>query len=182
MRNLGLAVVALSLGSPTQAKDWPSSGVFDVLELDNGCALTATYEGPGETEMILSLLEDGDAILLINNFNWTAEEGKFYDDISFHLSSGSYGGGTVSGSKIGYKRGFATRVKPGFIKDFAMSGSLHVSKADETIDRLSLKGSSAAIANARKCNSQLFAQRKLEMRERMKLEDLPVDPFAKDHQ
>jgi periplasmic protein TonB len=180
-RGWGLAAFAMAslASSSALARDWPDAGGYEIHEGDEFCFLTADYKGPGESTLSLAIRRDGTPVLMVLNYNWSAEKGEKYRDISFRLDGEEYGDGVATGAAISGKNGFMQPMNPDFLPHFVKSTYLHVYKADKLIDRLDLEGSAAAVAVVRRCVAYVDGLRRAEERERKRYEDLPTDPFSK---
>lgn len=179
MRGIFIAcVAACGLVQAAPARDWPRAGGFDIGEGADYCFLSSEYQGDGDTELMVSLKTDGTAMVVVQNYNWTAKEGERYDDISVHLSTANYGGGTALGVSNDGRHGFGTKVPGKFLDGLAASTYLHVYKGDAVVDRLDLKGSGAAVAMVRRCVATVKAEADAEERKRRRFADIPKDPFA----
>jgi hypothetical protein len=175
----GIAALLLFQQHPANGKTWPSSGGFAVSETMDGCELSATFNGRGETQLSVLLGFSEDNYITITNGLWSADEGRVYNDISFGFQGSDFSGGTVLGIKDGFRTGFVAKASSALLLSFSSSPYLHVSKSGEEIDRLSLKGSSRALQTAQACIRDLETRGQKLLRERQRFEDLPDDPFAK---
>lgn len=185
LRNLTIGALLLCTPLAAQARDWPSAGGWDVAEMDDFCFMTQEYEGPGDSRLTLAMYTDGRVFVSDTNAEWSAEEGRTYEDVAFALDDDTYGGGKVVGLKLLGQSGFIGKMGEGFLTDFAKAGALHIYKGDTKIDRLSLTGTTLGLATLRRCVSSLQAAKTVSdraeaaaERERRRFADLPKDPFA----
>lgn len=174
-------IAALLFGIATTAAEaatfYGSAGGWDVIRGDNNCAIYLEYEGPGSTELMLAKFVDGTIGVFVTNSNWSSVEGKEYE-IHLSLNGDVYGGGSATGTKSGYKRGFLTFVDADFATDFSQGASLAIYLEKEKIDQLSLSGTAAAMIKLEGCLSKVRAQIAADEREKQRWSHLPKDPFS----
>lgn len=163
--------------SPAVARDWPDAGGWSVVETQGACGMSQTYEGKGESELLIWLDEDGDVGLSISNDLWSPVDGQKYE-MDYFLNGTSYGGGSAVSSADGSKKGFASRFDSKFMSDFAAGRSLIIYRGELLVDQLSLKGTAAGVAMVRRCMSALKADKAAAERERQRLAHIADDPFA----
>ena len=178
---VGALAMAITLGStPAAARDWPTTAGWDVIEYDDDCAIHLEYEGKGSTELWLFLQTDGDAMLVVGNDGWSIEKGE-KTDLVFGVNKRVYSDGVAVGisDKFASKRSFATKFGSDFLIDFAASPNLVILKGDVLVDRLSLSGSGAALAVAKRCIAKVRADIAVAEAEKRKYADIADDPFAK---
>jgi len=178
--SLVLAAAVTTIASNAGARDWPQTAGWDVIEDDDDCAIHLEYEGKGSTELWLFLRPDGDAMLVVGNDGWSIEKGE-KADLVFGVNGRVYSDGLAVGisDKFTSKKSFATKFGPEFLADFAASSSLVILKGDVIVDRLSLKGSGAALAVAKRCLNKVRADAAAAAAEKRKYADIADDPFAK---
>lgn len=171
---------AVACAPPAAARDWPTTAGWDVIEYNDDCAIHLQYEGKGSTELWLFLQTDGDAMLIVGNDGWSIEKGE-KTDLVFGVNGRVYSDGVAVGvsDKFASKKSFATKFGPEFLTDFAASSSLVILKGDVIVDRLSLRGSGAALAVARRCLNKVRADVAAAAAVKRKYADIADDPFAK---
>jgi len=184
MRGIGEVTAALSalafMAIPAAARDWPQTSGWDVFEFDDDCAIHLTYEGKGETELTLFLNSDGSAFMAVANSAWTIEKGE-KTDLTYLVNGNSYSGGPSIGvsDKYDTKKAFGSKFGADFLADFAAASNLVILKEDVVVDRLSLRGSGAALAVAKRCLAKVRADIAAAAAEKRKYADIADDPFAK---
>jgi protein TonB len=177
----GTILTAIAFGAlPAAARDWPTTAGWDVIELDDSCGIHMEYAGKGETELWLLLKGGGGAVLGLGNSGWSIVKGDTADLI-YYVNGRAYSGGESFGisNQFDAKKKVSTNVSDDFVVDFAASESLVVKKGDVLVDRLSLKGSSAALAVAKRCLAKVRADIAAADAEKRKYADIADDPFAK---
>lgn len=172
-----LACAMLSL--PATARDWPDTAGWTISESDDFCLMSMDYEGPGDSTLVIGLYGDGRIIIANVNYSWSAEKGRPYPEISFHLNGRSYSG-TALGVDILGKKGFAMNFGSEMLTDIAAASAVHVYKGDTLVDRLTLAGSAAALAVTKRCLASVRAKLAAAEREKRRWSDLPKDPFASE--
>lgn len=173
---IGLMIAA---ALTAQAGDWPDAGDWSMARGDDRCITSLEYEGPGSTELLVSLELDGSNMVLVTNSNWSAVADRAYPEISVTVDQSSYGGsGAVGHVSQGYRPGFVIRLPASFLDDFAKGRSLRFHNGEALVDSLKLEGSAAAAASLRRCISTVKRYREAEERDRRRLEHIPTDPFA----
>lgn len=176
-----LAIAALA-SSPLQAREWADAGGWTIVESDDkkSCFMMMDYEGPGETYLLLSREIDGKNILGVSNQGWSIKAGDKFTDVEYHLSNAVFSGGTAFGVEHSAgRRGFATTFGSDFLPKFAASAYVHIYRGETLVDRLSLAGSSAALAQLSRCLANIKAIAAADAREKARWNSIPKDPFAK---
>lgn len=172
---IGVAA-ALLLASQVE---WPDAGDWEMARAEDRCLTRLTYEGPGSTELNVSIELDGSSAVLINNQNWSAREGVTYPEMEIVLDQWVYSGpGGLGYISSGYRPGFSMIMPVDFLETFAQAKSLKVYNGDTLVDSLDLEGSAAAVASLRRCLMAVQRQRAAEERERRRWEHIPTDPFS----
>lgn len=142
-----------------------------------GCLLTRTYQGPGETTLLLGLDADNSNRLTIINANWSIRE-KDQLRLNFVLSHAAFPRHLAIGIEASGKRGFAAQFGAAFPTTFATSSFLHIQRDKVPVDELDLNGSSAAVAELRKC-VDLYRRTPARVDSRTRQDSrIPIDPFA----
>jgi hypothetical protein len=140
-----------------------------------GCFLTRAYQGSRETTLLLGLDSDGSNRLSLLNANWSIKP-KERESLDFRLSNASFPRHLAVGIASDGKRGFVTSFGERFPAIFAASTFLHVSRGTVPVERLSLRGSGAAVAELRRCVASQRGRRAPDAPGGES--DIPVDPFA----
>lgn len=144
-------------------------------EHENGaCAMVIDYEGRPSTRLALAIDNSGVPGLMLLNDSWTVRADEIYR-LNYQLSFGSYSDHATIGLKDG---SLFTKFDKYFPDLFAKSTYLHIYKGDTVVERLSLKGSSAAVAEVRRCVAHIQREAEAINRDRRKFEDIPSNPFA----
>jgi protein TonB len=176
-----LAAGALALCGPTSpalARDWPTSGGWEVFEGDDYCGMALEYDGKGDTVLSVAKRLDGDALVIVTNHAWSAKKGEAYD-LKFYVGDQVFSGGKSIGTGESYERkGFITLFGADFFPAFASGTSFKVYRGDTLVDSLSLVGSASASATVGKCLAHVRGLRAAEERERNRFAHIPDDPFA----
>lgn len=115
---------------------------------ENGvCSAVGTYEG-GTTLDVLYLGPGNTWALIITNPKWTSvvKDREYQTEYIFNQRRG------WKGADRGVKNGLLSYgLKPDFIEDFARSSVLDIKLGNRTIDRISLRGTRAAINALKDC-------------------------------
>lgn len=171
---LMIAALATTVASapayPTSVAGWL------IVRRSEGCAMGTQFAGPGNTYLVVHKRVDGDVYLSITNDAWSAREGEPYN-VSYRLNGREYSNGTTVGYRSGSARGFWSSMGAGFERDLAAGADLSVFLDGEFIRKLSLRGTSAALATVDRCVTGLRSRAQAERRE--KGAEVPKDPFAK---
>lgn len=149
---------------------------WSVANSDDACAAVKHYDGPGETTLIAFKTVDGRFSLGISNKNWSVAPGQIYD-ITFILDNDIYSGGESRGYEAMGLKGFKTVFGAGFEKSFIASRALTIFLKTTLIDKLSLRGSSAAVMQVNRCLEGMRLEEAAAERERQRWSKIPVDPF-----
>jgi hypothetical protein len=142
-----------------------------------GCFLTRDYDRPGATTLLLGLDADETNHLSVLNANWSIEP-KDRVELTFRLTKSSFPKHFAVGMAAGGKQGFVTSFGEKFPAQFAASRSLDIFRGDVTVERLSLEGSGAAVAELRNCVAVQRAAPKITEDEKASPDSIPRDPFA----
>lgn len=171
------SAIGLMIERPAAARDWPDVEGWSVVQGDGAdCGILQTYEGAGETKLIVGLKGDGSYFIVLTNANWSSKEGDEYD-VSWVLDDDAYRG-KAFGTTNGGRPGFLSTFGPFLGNKLEKAGRLSVYRGDQLIDQLSLKGSASALAVARRCLAVAAAEETAARREKERLAHIPVDPFA----
>jgi hypothetical protein len=142
-----------------------------------GCFLTRAYDRTGETTLLLGLEIDGTNHLTVLNANWSIKP-KDRLELTFRLSNSSFPRHFAVGIVSGAKRGFVTSFGRKFPSHFAASRTLNIFRGEVPVERLSLDGSGAAVAELRRCVDVQRAKPTVSAGERKPSDSIPEDPFA----
>jgi len=174
-----LCAAMLSASDPLSARDYGSHDVggwtVTASKDGKGCFLTRDYDRTGETTLLLGLDIDGTNRLSILNANWSIKA----DDrlkLNFRLSNSSYPAHFAIGIISDGKQGFVTSFGAKFPTYFAASGTLDITRGDVPVERLSLEGAGAAVAELRHCVDDQRARPA--GGGKAQSDDIPRDPFA----
>ncbi|MGK6356766.1 hypothetical protein ACMGDH_16250 [Sphingomonas sp. DT-207] len=142
-----------------------------------GCFITTEYDGDGETTLLLGLDIDGTNHLSVLNDNWSIKP-KDRLKLNFRLSNGGYSNHAAVGMVSKGKKGFVTNFEAKFPTYFAASRFLHIYRGKVPVDQLSLAGSSAAVAELRRCVAFYRTNPADRVLDKGRSTPIPKDPFA----
>lgn len=173
-----IIITALTIAGqlPAHAKDWPTTGGWDIGETDNGCGMSMEYEGEGDTRVIFLKRTDGGAGMAVDNYGWSAKPDQKYE-LTFWLDREAYTGPAMGTASSG-RKGFVATFGADFARDFARASSFRIYLGDTLVDHLSLDGTAAALAVVDRCVAGVARRLAAEAREKAKLAHIPKDPFA----
>jgi len=172
------ALAACCASSPVLARDWPTTGGWEIFEGDDYCGMALEYDGKGDTVLSVGQKLDGDALVIVTNYAWSAKKGEAYD-LRFYVGDQVFSGGKSIGTGESYDRkGFITLFGADFFPAFSSGTSFKVYKGDTLVDSLSLVGSASASAMVSRCLAHVRGLRAAEERERKRFAHIPDDPFA----
>ena len=141
-----------------------------------GCFLSREYDRTGQTTLLLGLNTDGTNRLSILNANWSIRP-KDRLKLTFRLSNGSFPKHFAVGVASDGKQGFVTSFGAKFPAHFATSRNLDVFRDNVPVEKLSLEGSGASVAELRKCVA-VQRTRPTDRAEPTSSDSIPIDPFA----
>lgn len=178
MRRILSFALALAAAQPALAQDETYAEVqgWSIGQHDASCAAYMQFEGPGETQFYLNKGADGGMFVMVLNSSWSASEGQDYQ-VTFDFPDRSYSG-SAKGTRIDNAGGFGAAVPPAFETSFTTGTMLVVLLDDREIDRLSLRGTTAAMASVNRCLVGVRRNLAAAAREKARYADLPPDPFA----
>jgi len=158
---VGLALVSLvSTPGTASARDWPKTAGWEVIEDTTSCAIWQDFEGKGSTELLIMLNLDGSASASLSNLDWSTAEGEKYE-LSWVLNGSVYTGPAFAIAKTyDVRKGFVAKFDGDFIDDVAKGSALTVYRGDLLVDDLSLAGTGAAVAVAKRCIQAVKADRR----------------------
>jgi hypothetical protein len=142
-----------------------------------GCFLTKEYDRTGETTLLLGLEVDGTNHLTVLNTNWSIKP-KDRLELTFRLSNSSFPRHFAVGIASDGKQGFVTSFGQKFPSHFAASSALHIFRGEVPVERLSLEGSGAAVAELRRCVDVQRARPRGAAGKKEPSDSIPKDPFA----
>lgn len=176
-----LAIAGVSSAAPAFAQDYAARNVggwtVAASKDGNGCFLTKTYGGDGETTLLLGLDVDGGNHLSVLNRNWSIQPQERLR-LNFKLSNGGYSKQLSIGMASEGKKGFVTNFEAKFPAYFASSKALHIYRGTVPVEQLSLVGSGAAVAEVRRCVAAQRARGPMHAEDRARSSRIPKDPFA----
>ncbi len=170
--------LAFALAVAVESSYWPAAGDWDMGKAEDRCLTSQTFEGPGSTELIVTIELDGSAIVMVQNENWSTVKGQKYPDISITIDDNAYSGGIATGVGDYLSKGFVIGVPAEFLDDFGRGRSLRFHNGDTLVDSLNLRGSAAATSSLRRCIEVVRRENQTAERERQRLAHIPTDPFA----
>jgi hypothetical protein len=142
-----------------------------------GCFLTREYDRAGGTTLLLGIDADNTNHLSVLNANWSIKP-RDRLELTFRLSGNSFPRHPSVGMVSGGKQGFVTSFGEKFPSHFAASQVLDILRGDVPVERLSLAGSGAAVAELRNCVDVQRAKPAVAASEREPSDSIPKDPFA----
>lgn len=173
---LTLAALAAGLaGTPAPAYPLDVSGWL-VVERADACVMGTDFAGPGNTSVLVHKKMTGEIILFITNKEWSAREGERYN-VSYHVNGREYSDGTTIGYRSADGRGFWSSMARNFEQDFAKGKDLSIYLDGQFIRKVSLRGTSAAMAAMDRCVTGLRGKARPETQGGSG--EAPRDPFAR---
>jgi hypothetical protein len=142
-----------------------------------GCFVTKEYERAGATTLLLGVDLDGTNHLTVLNANWSIKP-KDRLELTFRLSNDSFPKHFAVGMTSAGKQGFVTSFGDKFPARFAASQTLQIFRGDLPVERLSLEGSGAAVAELRRCLDVQRTKPSASADEKEPSDSIPRDPFA----
>lgn len=171
-------LIGVALSTPAKAREWPKTAGWDIVQSESSCAIFEEYEGKGETNLLIVLNVDGSAGAMMTNYGWSAADDENYE-LSWIVNGSVYTGPAFGiGKRYETRKGFGGKFRAEFIDDIAKGSSLLVQRGDIVVDQLSLDGSGAAIAMAKRCLAVVKAEIAAAERERQRFAHIADDPFA----
>ena len=158
-------------------------GGWDIIEEDGGCSISMEFEGPGSSNFVFGHSYEHGIGFILTNGDWTSKKDEIYD-IRFEVNNMVYTSKAL-GITHDYQKGFLTVFDEEFgadlEKDMAAGSNLHVFLGDQLIDRLSLEGTSAALASMKTCYARQKRKAIAAEAEKARWQDLPKNPFADEN-
>lgn len=179
---LALTMLSATISQPAYADGTVIANVqgWQIIRYDDYCLMAMEYEGEGNSSLFYTLFDNDWSMIAAVNDNWTTEDDKDYPDMAFHLGENIFDGGTTKGFSSDGKHGFWMNMDTReFMPVLRGSGFLHIYNKDVVVDRLSLKGSSAALDSIIRCVDGLKAKKAAAARKAAPFKDIPLNPFAK---
>lgn len=140
----------------------------------DGCFMTRLYPREGDTTLLFGLSADGSNRLTLLNANWSIKPQDRLT-LDYRLSNRRLLKQMAIGLASGGKQGFVSTFDAKFPAQFAAANSLAVFRGETPVERLTLDGTGAAIAELRRC----VATSKTPAAARPAADDaIPRDPFA----
>jgi hypothetical protein len=158
---LFLAAIALSAPARAEWVDWKAVEGWKISrDTENPrCSMGSLYEGYGSTFLYLAYTPAKDeAYVSISNENWQSIVDGESMALDFHLGTETWSGVKAKGYNggDGEPAGFvATFDGKDFLIDFGIAPSLIIMKGSTVVDRLSLKGTKAAVIELSRCASSI---------------------------
>lgn len=158
-RRLALLAIATAMISTPAAAElvfWKEVAGWRISRSSDepSCTMTSSYEGEGQTFLFLNYTPaKDDAYLAISNNLWQSivEDEKMVLD--YHLGGEVWSG--VKATGLAYSdgsKGFSSLFNGSeFLTDFALAPYLKIMRGETVIDRLSLKGTKAAVIELSRC-------------------------------
>lgn len=175
---VGAGMIALMAPSYAHARSWPRTAGWEVIEDATSCAIWQDFEGKGSTELLVVLHVDGTASAALSNTGWSTADNEDYE-LSWIVNGSTYSGTAFGiGKSYEVRKGFGAKFSGEFIDDIAKGSSLGVYRGDVVVDELSLAGTGAAIAMAKRCLQSIKADMAAAERERQRFAHIADDPFA----
>jgi TonB family protein len=173
-----LMLSSVTCASHAEARSWPDTAGWTIIEGDDYCGMTLEYEGKGDTQLTVGKFLDGHALVLLTNTGWSAKKDEKYD-LSFVIGDAVFGGGVSYGIEDSIiRKGFATQFGAGFFRAFAAGSSFSARMGDTVVDSLQLKGSAAAMVTVDRCLASVRATNAAAEREKKRFAYIADDPFA----
>lgn len=177
MITIGLAA-AIAFSPVPELRDWPSAGGFDIVQLEESCAMETTYAMPGRSPIKLTIVTGGDRTnLAMTSMDWSAREGETYD-LRFSLGGWAYTG-PVTGVVSGYTdKGFVASLGSDFLDVFAAAPALYVTRGEAVVGNLSLRGTAAGVSVLRRCARYVADANAAQQARERRIDYIAPDPFA----
>jgi hypothetical protein len=176
---IAIAALAWATAVPMQATSWPSSGWFDVTELEDGCVATGEFEFDGRADVRFMLSYDGgdDVMIGFSSYGWSRTDGQTYEIAYLFRPTTAYTG-NATGYTTSIYHGFASKFGTEVLDHFAQADSLEVTKDGVTVTHINLRGSAGATATLRRCAAAVRRKVAAQERREQQWEYIAPDPFA----
>ncbi|WP_294263625.1 hypothetical protein [uncultured Sphingomonas sp.] len=140
----------------------------------DGCFMTRVYPREGDTTLLFGLSADGSNRLTLLNANWSIKPQDRLT-LDYRLSNRRLPKQAAIGLASNDKRGFVSAFDAKFPAQFAAASRLEIFRGETPVERLTLEGTGAAIAELRRC----VTASKAGPAARPAADDaIPRDPFA----
>jgi TonB family protein len=182
------------LALPTQAKEWPSVGWFDIIEAEESCIASSEYEfdGRSDVKLLLVLGEQQDFVgLMIYSLDWSAKKDVEYPGITYTLNGFVYSDVKDDDGKMilttkgdlfeSVYKGFFRLFTVQFLDDFAKGDSLLVEKDATVITHINLHSSGAAVTKLRECAAYVKRKNDAQRAQEAQWDYIEKDPFAAEN-
>lgn len=171
-----IASLLLILAAPAQGYATRDLGQWKIAAArdGDGCFMTRTYPREGDTTLLFGLSADGSNRLTLLNANWSIRP-RDRLTLDYRLSNRRLPKQAAIGLASGNKQGFVSAFDARFPAQFAAATSLAIFRGETPVERLTLEGTGAAIAELKRC----VAASKARPTARPTPDDtIPRDPFA----
>ena len=171
--------LAVLMPTTSYARDWPETAGWVIGEVEDGCGMMQEFEGKGDTQLYLFLTTDDQVMLSLSNTDWSAVKDQKYG-LEFYLNGQAYSGAPSygTGERYSSRKGFATKMAPSFLDDFAKGTGLKIYRGESVVDHLDLNGTSAAVGTLRRCLASAKSEKAAAEREEKRLAHISDNPFA----
>ena len=163
--------------SSASARDWPNTAGWTIVETDDSCGMSMTFEGKGSTKLLMILGLDGGAIINVSNASWSAKADEKYEGFSWAFGDAVYSGNVRGTHLSGEDPGFVGYFDGSVVSAAANASKLVILRGDQIVDDLSLRGSGAAVAMMRRCIADLAPRHAAAEREKHRFDHITDDPF-----
>lgn len=171
-----IASLLLILAAPAQGYPTRDLGPWKIAAArdGDGCFMTRVYPREGDTTLLFGLSADGSNRLTLLNANWSIRPQDRLT-LDYRLSNRRLPKQTAIGLASGGKRGFVSAFDARFPAQFAAATGLAIFRGETPVERLTLEGTGAAVAELKRC----VAASKAGPDARPVPDDtIPRDPFA----
>lgn len=170
------SLLLISLAAPAQGYTTRDIGEWKITAArdGDGCFMTRIYPREGDTTLLFGLSADGSNRLTVLNANWSIKPQDRLT-LDYRLSNRRLPKQAAIGLASGGKQGFVAAFDAKFPGQFAAATSLAIFRGNTPVERLTLEGTGAAIAELKRC----VAASKAGPAARPATDDtIPLDPFA----
>lgn len=179
LSSFALALLTVTAAFPALGQQWPTTGNFDVSEVEGGCILTGSFEIDGRSDVELFVASRPDAVrIALASQDWSKPEPSFEVTFQFHPGVASYTGQASALTLDGIGNGFVLEFRPNVLDAFASASTMMVKRGETVVDHIDLHGTAAATATLRRCTAAVTAREAGQARRAKEFEYVPRDPFA----
>ena len=141
-----------TLAAPVQGYPTRDVGPWKIAAArdGDGCFMTRVYPREGDTTILLGLSADGSNRLTLLNANWSIKP-RDRLTLDYRLSNRRFEKQAAIGLASGGKQGFVSTFDAKFPAQFAAATGLAIFRGETPVERLTLEGSGAAIAELKRC-------------------------------